>query len=322
MKRNLIVLGVALLAFASCKKFKKGEGDLQYIIHEDKEGPAIKEGDFIVFNAIQKTEGDSVMYSSFDMDRPVFMPQQKPAFKGDLYTGLAMLSEGDSATFKINIDSMTAKMGMPRQNIKGKYMVFNIKINKVIPKGKLNDQQFQSKIEQYMRAEIAKAKGKEGGKISSYIASKDLKPTVTVSGLNYVVTKQGNGPKAAVGDTVELNYTGMFVTGKVFDTSVKDVAQKHNMLDPMRPYQPLKVAAGTNSTIPGFDEALLLFPKGTKATVIIPSKLAYGEQGNQMIAPYTPLVFDMEIVNIIKAKPGAAPVNPVAPAQPAAPATK
>lgn len=107
MKRNLIVLGFAVLAFASCKKFKKGDGDMQYIIHEDKSGATIKEGDFLVFKAIQKTESDSVMYSSLDFDRPVFMPQQKPAFKGDLYSGLALLSEGDSATFKISIDSMS-----------------------------------------------------------------------------------------------------------------------------------------------------------------------------------------------------------------------
>ncbi|WP_207428136.1 FKBP-type peptidyl-prolyl cis-trans isomerase [Pedobacter sp. SYSU D00535] len=321
MKKNLIVLGFAVLAFASCKQFKKGEGDLQYIIHEDKDGATIKEGDFIALKAIQKTEEDSVLYSSFDFDRPAFLVQQKSAFKGDLYAGLAMLSEGDSATFKINLDSMQAKMGMPKpQNTKGKYMVFNVKIDKVIPKGKMNDQQFQGKVEQFMKAEVAQAKNKEAGKITGYISSKDLKPTVTVSGLNYVINKQGNGPKASVGDTVRLNYTGMFLTGKVFDTSDPAVAKKNNTFDPMRPYEPLKVPAGVNSTIPGFDEALLLFPKGTKATVIIPSKLAYGEQGNQAIPPYTPLVFDIEILDIIKAKPGSTPATP--PAVPQMPATR
>jgi FKBP-type peptidyl-prolyl cis-trans isomerase len=75
------------------------------------------------------------------------------------------------------------------------------------------------------------------------------------------------------------------------------------------------VPAGVNSTIPGFDEALLLFPKGTKATIILPSKLAYGEQGSgQAIPPYMPLVFDIEVINIIPKRAGA-PVQTAPPAQ-------
>lgn len=306
MKKNLIILGFAALAFAGCKQFKKGPGDLQYIIHEDKSGPTVQDGDFLAIKFIQKTEGDSVLASSFDLDRPTFLVQQKAAFKGDIYDGLAMLSEGDSATFKINLDSMAAK-GMPKpENIKGKYMLFTIKVDKIIPKGKMTDSLFQGKIDEFLKAEVESAKNQEAGKVSSYIASKNLKPTVTASGLQYVITKQGSGAKAAVGDTVKLDYTGMFLTGKVFDTSVPAVAKKSNTYNPQRPYEPMKVPAGVTETIPGFDEALMLFPKGTKATVIIPSKLAYGEQGNQAIPPYMPIIFDIEVVDIIKAKPGSA----------------
>jgi len=306
MKKNLIVLGFAALAFAGCKQFKKGPGDLQYIIHEDESGATVKEGDFLAIKFIQKTEEDSVLASSFDFDRPTFLVQQKAAFKGDIYDGLALLSEGDSATFKVNLDSMAAK-GMPKPaNTKGKYMLFTIKLDKIIPKGKMNDSLFQTKIDGFLKAEVDKAKNQEAGKISGYIASKDLKPTVTASGLQYIITKEGTGPKAAVGDTVKLDYTGMFLSGKVFDTSVQAVAQKSGTFNAQRPYEPMKVPAGLNGTIPGFDEALLLFPKGTKATVIIPSKLAYGEQGNQAIPPYMPIVFDIEVVDIIKGKPGAA----------------
>lgn len=304
MKKNLIILGFAALAFAGCKQFKKGPGDLQYIIHEDKSGPVVQDGDFLAIKFIQKTEEDSVLASSFDFDRPTFLVQQKAAFQGDIYDGLALLSEGDSATFKINLDSMAAK-GMPKpENTKGKYMLFTIKVDKIIPKGKLSDSLFQGKIDQFLKAEIEGAKNQEAGKISGYIASKDLKPTVTTSGLQYVITKEGTGAKASVGDTVKLDYTGMFLSGKVFDTSVPAVAKKSNTFNAQRPYEPMKVPAGVNGTIPGFDEALLLFPKGTKATVIIPSKLAYGEQGNQAIPPYMPIIFDIEIVDIIKAKPG------------------
>jgi FKBP-type peptidyl-prolyl cis-trans isomerase len=63
-----------------------------------------------------------------------------------------------------------------------------------------------------------------------------------------------------------------------------------------------------NSSIPGFEEGLLLLSKGAKATLIIPSNLAYGEQGNQGIPPFTPLIFELEMVNIIPATAVAAPV--------------
>ncbi len=320
MKKGILILGITAAALTGCKQFEKGPGDMLYKIHEDVDGSTIKDGDFVSFQAIEKTEEDSILFSSYEYDRPSLMVKEKSIFKGDLYAALEMLSEGDSATFKISIDSMEKKMNRPKpQNTKGKYFVYTIKINKVIPKGKLNDQAFRSKIESFMKTEIAKAKNQEAGKISNYVSSKSLKPIVTGSGLNYVIAQQGKGNKPNVGDTVEFNYTGMFLTGKVFDTSVQEVAKKSGTVNPMRPYQPIKVPAGINSTIPGFDEALLLFPKGTKATIILPSKLAYGEQGNQQIPPYMPLVFDIEVVKIIPKKPGtSAPVMPSIQATPSA----
>lgn len=321
MKRNLVVLGLAALAFTSCKQFKKGEGDMQYIIHQDKEGQNIKEGDFIAFQMVQKTEEDSTINNTYDYDRPMFVAAQKPLFKGDLYTALAMLSEGDSATFKINVDSLQQKMNMPKPaNTKGKYLVFTFKIDKVIPKGKLSDTEFNGQIEKFFKAEAEKAKTSEASKLASYISAKNLKPVKTKSGLNYVVEKQGDAAKAVAGDTVKLNYTGRFLTGKIFQTSDAAIAKKENVFNPMAPYEPMKAVAGANSTIPGFDESLLLFGKGAKVTIILPSNLAYGEQGSPAIPPYTPLVFDLEFLDIIKPKAGTpapataapAPVNPAA----------
>jgi hypothetical protein len=51
--------------------------------------------------------------------------------------------------------------------------------------------------------------------------------------------------------------------------------------------------------------------------VILPSTLAYGEQGNQGIPPFTPLVFELEMINIIPAKPGSVmmPMPPTGPQQ-------
>ena len=198
---------------------------------------------------------------------------------------------------------MVTKMGRPKPaDTTSKYLVYTIKVDKVIPKGKLTDSLFRGQIDAYLKTEMDKAKGGEAAKFNAYISKEDKKPTVTTSGLNYIVTKQGSGPKAAAGDTVLVNYTGRFLTGKVFDTSILEVAKKENTFNPQRPYEPLKMPVGMNGSIPGFEEGLMLFPQGTKAKLILPSKLAYGEQGSQGIAPYTPLVFEIDIVKIIPAK--------------------
>ncbi len=314
MRRIAIILGLAVLGLSSCKQYEKGEGDLMYKIHDDKSGEKIKDGDFVAFNAIEKTEGDSVLYSSYEYDRPSLLVKEPSLFKGDLFAALAMLSEGDSATFKINIDSMVAKMGRPKSaDTTSKYLVYTIKVDKVIPKGSLNDSLFRGKIDTYLKAEMDKAKGAEAAKFNAYVSKEGAKPNVTTSGLNYVITKQGTGPKAAMGDTVLVNYTGRFLTGKVFDTSILEVAKKEGTFNDQRPYEPLKMPVGMNGSIAGFEEGLMLFPAGTKAKLILPSKLAYGEQGSQGIAPYTPLVFEIEIVKIIPASGGSVPPPPTAP---------
>ena len=314
MKKLVIVLGLAVTGLAGCKNFEKGEGDMLYKIHTDKSGETIKEGDFVAFKAIEKTEGDSVLYSSYDYDRPSLLVKEKSVFKGDLFAALGMLSEGDSATFKINIDSMVQKMGRPQpSDTTKKYLVYTIKIDKVIPKGKLTDSLFRGKIDAFLKTEMDQAKTGEANKVKAYVSAKSLKPTVTATGLNYVVTTQGSGPKANPGDTVLVNYTGMFLSGKVFDSSLAEVAKKNGTFDPQRPYEPLKLPVGMNGSIAGFEEGLMLLPKGAKATLILPSSLAYGEQGNQGIPPFTPLIFEVDVVNIIPAKAGSA-LAPAAPA--------
>jgi len=311
MKKLVIVLGLAVTGLTACNNFKKGEGDMMYNIHTDKSGETIKEGDFVAFKAIEKTEGDSVLYSSYDYDRASLLVKEKSVFKGDLYAALGLLSEGDSATFKINIDSMVQKMGRPQpSDTTKKYLIYNIKIDKVIPKGTLNDSLFRVKIDEFLKAEMEQAKTTEANKLKAYVSAKSLKTKVTTSGLNYVISKEGAGAKANPGDTVVVNYTGMFLSGKIFDSSLAEVAKKNGTFNPQRPYEPLKLPVGLGGSIPGFEEGLMLLNKGAKATIILPSKLAYGEQGNQGIPPYSSLVFELDIVNII---PGTAPVAAVAP---------
>src|SRR5688572_2058676 len=113
MNNIILLLYVGLLILTACgdEKFRKGEGDLSYIIHEDKEGTSIKPDDFIGIRYSLRTEEDSIIYNTDDFDGRVSLVfSKKPFFKGDFFTGLQLLSEGDSATFKVNLDSAVTRL--------------------------------------------------------------------------------------------------------------------------------------------------------------------------------------------------------------------
>jgi FKBP-type peptidyl-prolyl cis-trans isomerase len=136
----------------------------------------------------------------------------------------------------------------------------------------------------------------------------------TDSGLYYVITKPGQGPLIAPNDTAVINYIGKLLNGKVFDTSIKEEAVKAKLgsLD-KRPFEPIHVAVGQRKVIAGWDQGLQLLNKGAKATLLIPSSLGYGQIGAGPIAPYTPVVFELEVVDIIHPRPGSiAPAPPTA----------
>jgi FKBP-type peptidyl-prolyl cis-trans isomerase FkpA len=314
MKKNLMFLALATIGLASCNGgFKKAPGGLLYNINVDKGGPKIKEGDFMAVDVVAKTDGDSVLFSSYEQGSPSFQVLRKSAQPGDVMNVFQYLSEGDSATVKTNIDSLFKK-GSRRPPIKGKYIVYQVKVEKVIPKSnKPGDTTFNAAIKKYMDAQSVLMKKNEIAKLKKYIDDNKLVGTTTPSGLFYTITTPGVGDKPAVGDTAEVYYTAKFTGGKVFETNVKATAQKTKSYNPGLPYKPIRVPVGVKRVIPGWDEGLLLLNKGAKATFVIPSKLAYGEQGYSIIPPYTPLVFEVEMVNIIHPDPNTPKPTPPAP---------
>ena len=319
MKRKLMFLALAAVGLAGCNGgYQKAPGGLLYDIVVDKAGPSIQPGDFMSIDITMKNDADSVLGTTYDQGVPYMHLFPKPQQKGDIFSGIEYLSEGDSAIIKTNIDSLY-KTGARPPGLKGKYQTYIIKVEKVIQKGHLDEQVFEGRMKDYYTKAIdaakQKAKDAEPGKIKKYIADNNLKVTTTPDGLNYLVTKMGTGEKPAVGDTVSVYYVGKFVDGKVFDTNIKDEAKKGNV--PVNPNQPFRFPVGTPNMIKGWNEVLTLLPKGSKATLVVPSSLAYGDNVNQRIGFFTPLVFEVELVGVTHPDPNAPkPTLPILPGQP------
>jgi FKBP-type peptidyl-prolyl cis-trans isomerase FkpA len=312
MKKNLMFLALAAIGLASCNGgYKKGNNGMLYNIYTEKSGPRIKEGDFVLANLVIKNDADSVLLSTYEQGRPSPMILPKPQFKGDIYEALTLLTEGDSASIKLSADSIFKTAQRP-PNFKGKSVIYDLKIVKVIPKGTMTDQVFQTTVTKYMSDLTEGEKKNEPGKIKRYIDEKKLNLTKTDSGLYYTITKAGSGPNIVKGDTAVINYTGHLVNGKVFDSSIKEEALKAKLPGAdQRPFAPIRVAVGERRVIAGWDQGLLLLNKGAKATFVIPSSLGYGAQGAGPITGYTPIVFEIEVVDVVhpKTAPAPAPVK-------------
>ena len=107
---------------------------------------------------------------------------------------------------------------------------------------------------------------------------------VTESGVQYEVISEGDGPKPTAEQTVKVHYVGTLVDGTEFDSSV---ARNEPAVFPV------------GQVIPGWSEAVQLMPVGSKYRVVIPSELAYGEQGAPpVIEPNSVLVFEIELLGI------------------------
>ncbi len=127
----------------------------------------------------------------------------------------------------------------------------------------------------------------------SFMQKNKLKPGIhsTASGLQYEIIRTAEGGKPGLDDTVQVNYRGALANGKQFDSSY-DRGEPNSF--------------GVSQVIPGWTEGLQLMSPGAHYRFFIPYELGYGERGaGDDIPPYSPLIFDVELLSVKKALPEA-----------------
>jgi len=146
-------------------------------------------------------------------------------------------------------------------------------------------QAFMTKIQAKYKAEMAKVGAKNKADGEAFLAKNKTAAGVktTASGLQYQVITQGTGARPGPNDTVEINYTGSFIDGQVFDDS-----SKHDKGGP--------ASIPLAGVIPGFREGLQLMQVGGHYKLFIPSSLAYGAEPQPPMPPNATLVFDVTLV--------------------------
>lgn len=297
-KLTYVILASAAM-MASCGKSGTTSRDLQYKIHTGNKGEKIAEGDFVKFHVIYETDKDSVLQSTYEQPgQPAEAVIDSMSFAGAplgqyMYDALKMLTSGDSATFKVKVDSLFStdtvfRPGMtkpPRPPFLDSTIRF---INMTV---KVEEVKTKRQVEQELKEERDKQTKLEADTINQYISEHNLEVKQTPSGIRYQKTTETDGERPNSNDTVVVHYTGTLLDGTQFDSSYGR-------------NEPVSFPLVEGALIEGWYQAIPLFKKGEKGILVIPSAYGYGEYGNPpAIPPNSPLVFELELVDIKKHVP-------------------
>jgi FKBP-type peptidyl-prolyl cis-trans isomerase len=279
MKNNFIkplgfLLLLALTTFACSSKYsgydKTANGLYYKLIKNSKDTVKPHIGDWVSLTMKWQYK-DSVMFDSRKgQGAPVRFQLPGSDFKGDIYEGIRMMCAGDSAVFLINADSLFRKTFKQPQRPKfidtNSMITFYIKLMTVDnPKSLLK---------------------KEEDQLAAYIKEKNITVAPTASGLYFIETVAGKGAKIDTGMWVSIHFKVSLIDGKQLFSSYDRG-------------EPMGFEFGKRFDTPGIEQAIGMMKKGGKATVVVPSKLAFGEAGRGgIIPPYSTMIYDVEVVNV------------------------
>jgi FKBP-type peptidyl-prolyl cis-trans isomerase FkpA len=270
----VIVMLVALTMLACSSKYPgydKTATGLYYKLYKvSKDTVKAKLGDWVSLDMRYKYKDSTLFNSKASMGAPVRFQLPASDFKGDIYEGIRMLSPGDSADFMVNADSLFTKTF--RQPKRPNFIDTNSVVHFYITMISIDSP--------------AKMMQKEEDELKKYIEEKKITVAPQASGLYYVETLAGKGAKVDTGVWVKVNFKVSLIDGKqIFST--------------MERGEPMEFEFGKKFDTPGFEEGVSKMLKGGKSTLIVPSKIAFGETGRgTMVPPYATVIYDVDIVDI------------------------
>jgi len=289
MKRRFLFMSLLtgmVIMFLSCAGehpgFKKTKSGIYYKLHIDNKGGEPAEiGDILVMDMIYKT-ADSVLFDTKANDQPMRLPLLEKQFDGDIYEALALLKVGDSATFILDAESFFLKtagmMQLPEFITKGDKIYFHVKLNSARSEAELAEERNNLMNERELL---------EPEELAEYLEENNITTTPTASGIYFIEKVAGTGPVVKKGDRIKAHFVIRTIKGPQLYSSY-EVGN------------PLDVEIGRTFDNDGITEALQMVRMGTKATVLVPSHLAFGREGRgDMVPPYSTMIYEIEVVELV-----------------------
>lgn len=199
--------------------------------------------------------------------------------------GQELKTTQDSLSYAIGVDVANT---FKKQNIAINADVFTKAVHAALAdKASMTAEQCGDFIRNYFMNEGMRTARENKERGDAFLSkNKEAAGVVTLpSGLQYQVLKEGAGAKPALEDQVKVHYSGQTLDGNEFDSSIK---------------RGEPAVFGLTQVIKGWTEVLQLMPVGSKWKVFIPEDLAYGPQAPPVIGPNQTLVFEIELLDIVK----------------------
>jgi FKBP-type peptidyl-prolyl cis-trans isomerase FkpA len=292
IKRSILLAACIGTAFMACHKpehpgYEKAASGLFYKVYKKGTDTAhAHQGDKLTLQVYFRTNKDCVLIDTRKDHRPLPVGLRPSTYPGDVFEALSMMKAGDSMGFIMDSKKYFSSMkgvSAPPFVDSTTTLLFDVKLESVESKAVLDAMRKKQMEEMQHMAEQAKAD--EPKLLAQYLDANKIKAKPGKTGLFIMETTKGSGPAIKNGQTVSVKYTGKFLDGQVFDSSERSGGK------------PFEFHVGKQEVIPGWDEAMLQLKKGSKASLIIPSALAYGDGGGRM-KPFATLLFDVEIVDV------------------------
>lgn len=280
MKKTFIILAALALGFAATAQevtIKRGK-------------VTMSEADYNMLK--QKADALEGVQKALNETLAAYQKQQQ---MNDMYRPVELKNFNDSASYAIGKDIyqnwLQQNLGINGQAA-GQSMIDAYKGQNTWNEATMRPllTRFQQEFEKRQRAEQEKLMAGMGDNIAAgkkFLEENALNKSVytTKSGLQYKVIQKGNGRKPKATDKVKVHYSGTLIDGTKFDSSY----------DRNQPAEfPL------NAVIPGWTEGLQLMDVGSKYILYIPYNLGYGEQPAGSIPPGSTLIFEVELLDIVK----------------------
>lgn len=302
--KNLLLITVALI-LASCGGSQSFTAENGTVVNYLKKGTDASPSDSLISYFVLKYEtanGKVLFESTMDAPAPVKLDSNFLKNEGDFFEILGNMKVGDSIACEMTASQLFL------DNFKGR-LPDSVDAADMIKISASFLEQVSLEVYQQKSIEVRKEQtlatldpaqmATDIEIIDAYLSENDFEAQKTDAGVRYVINEQGNGPKPQLGQTVKVHYAGRMLTGEYFDTSMEEVAKAQGLYNAGRQYEPYPIQIWNSSVISGWHDGMAQLNEGTKATLYIPSPMAYGPSArSEIIKANSVLVFDVEIVEV------------------------
>ncbi len=234
-----------------------------------------------IYMKVEVLDGD-LLYSNFDGE-PIDVEYGKDFDTKGLMEGLGKLKVGGKAQLIVPSSIGVGERGM--QAVPAfTTLIYDVQLDKIRSVEEVQKERAEKKKER--EALTARLKEIEPERINKYIIENNIEQQPTESGLYVIELITGNGEKPVNGDVVKVHYALFTIDGKKIDSSYDKG-------------EPVQVTLGQNQVIKAWAEGITYIREGGKVRLITPSSLAYGRGRQGDITPYSPLIFDIELLEIV-----------------------